>query len=85
MSSLQVLFVEDGAQTAESVAQWLADIIAAARIRVDLAIYDCHLEGESAAILVSAHPIEQARAIVTGEEAGWGAGGRARRAPSSPR
>jgi phosphatidylserine/phosphatidylglycerophosphate/cardiolipin synthase-like enzyme len=54
MGALKVLFLEDGAQTAESVARWLADIIATARVSVDLAIYDCHLEGESADIFVGA-------------------------------
>lgn len=54
MGSLEVLFLEGGAQPAESVARWLADIIGMARSTIDLAIYDCHLEGESADIFLGA-------------------------------
>jgi phosphatidylserine/phosphatidylglycerophosphate/cardiolipin synthase-like enzyme len=54
MGHLKVLFLEDGAQTAGSVASWLADILAQARLSLDLAIYDVHLEGEAADILVGA-------------------------------
>jgi len=54
MSVVNVLFLEDGAQTAESVARWLASVVATARVSLDLAIYDFHLEGESADILVEA-------------------------------
>ena len=54
MDTLKHLFLEEGAQTAESVARWLAEIIAAARVSIDLAIYDCHLDGESRDILVGA-------------------------------
>ena len=64
MGALKVLFLEDGAQTAESVAQWLADIVVTARISVDLAVYDCHLEGDSADILAGALR-DRARAGVT--------------------
>lgn len=54
MGALKVLFLEEGAQTAESVARWLADLIAPARVSIDLAIYDCHLEGQSRDIFVDA-------------------------------
>jgi phosphatidylserine/phosphatidylglycerophosphate/cardiolipin synthase-like enzyme len=54
MSTLKVLFLEDGGQTAEAVAQWLSSIVRAARVSIDLAIYDCHLEGKSADIFVGA-------------------------------
>jgi phosphatidylserine/phosphatidylglycerophosphate/cardiolipin synthase-like enzyme len=54
MGALKVLFLEDGAQTAESVAQWLADIVAQAQVSLDLAVYDCHLKGPSADLLVGA-------------------------------
>ncbi len=55
MDALKVLFLEDGAQTAARVASWLAEIIASARARPwNLAIYDFHLEGEAADILIGA-------------------------------
>jgi phosphatidylserine/phosphatidylglycerophosphate/cardiolipin synthase-like enzyme len=54
MGALKVLFLEDGSQSAESVASWLADIVRSARVSLDLAIYDFHLEGEAAEILVGA-------------------------------
>jgi phosphatidylserine/phosphatidylglycerophosphate/cardiolipin synthase-like enzyme len=61
MGPLKLLFLEEGAQTAESVARWLADIVVTARVRIDLAIYDCHLEGKAAEILVGAlHDRERA-------------------------
>lgn len=63
MSTLKVLFLEDGGQTAESVSRWLASIVSAARVSINLAIYDCHLEGESADIFAGALH-ERARAGV---------------------
>lgn len=54
MGAMNVLFLEDGSQSAESVARWLAAIIATARVSIDLAIYDCHLEGKAADIFLEA-------------------------------
>jgi phosphatidylserine/phosphatidylglycerophosphate/cardiolipin synthase-like enzyme len=54
MGDLRVLFLEDGAQSAESVASWLADLVATAKTSLDLAIYDFHLEGPAADTLVEA-------------------------------
>jgi phosphatidylserine/phosphatidylglycerophosphate/cardiolipin synthase-like enzyme len=63
MDALKVLFLEDGAQTAASVASWLAGMIASARVSLDLAIYDFHLEGEAADILVGALRERQAAGV----------------------
>lgn len=51
---MNLLFLEDGAQSAESVTRWLVDLIRTARVSLDLAIYDCHPEGESADLFAGA-------------------------------
>jgi phosphatidylserine/phosphatidylglycerophosphate/cardiolipin synthase-like enzyme len=58
--SLEIVFLEDGAQPAEQVAGQLADFIDASRRRLDIAIYDLNLSGA---------PAERVRAAIRGAAA----------------
>jgi phosphatidylserine/phosphatidylglycerophosphate/cardiolipin synthase-like enzyme len=49
--TLDVRFLEEGSQRATEVAEWIASFIGEARETLDIAIYDCHLSREPAAIL----------------------------------
>jgi len=50
-NTLAAAFLQEGGQSAEVVAGWLADFISAAKISIDIAIYDCRLDHGPASII----------------------------------
>jgi phosphatidylserine/phosphatidylglycerophosphate/cardiolipin synthase-like enzyme len=53
-NTLAAAFLREGGQPAEQVAGWLAQFISAATSSLEIAIYDCHLDGQAAAIVRAA-------------------------------
>lgn len=50
-NTLAAGFLQEGGQTAEQVAGWLAEFISAAKTSLDIAIYDCRLDDRPASIV----------------------------------
>ena len=62
-AGVTVSTLTDGGQRAAEVAGWIADFVAAARETLDLAQYDFHLRGETAAIVGDAIRAAAARGV----------------------
>lgn len=50
-NTLAAAFLQEGGQTAETVAGWIAEFISAARSTLDIALYDCRLDDGPAQIV----------------------------------